>query len=139
MPSDEQSASAKKERHREKAAGENAKPAPPDQQADSMEQDQEEVVYLRRALLSLANDIIFLLGPDPDSRSMQRFDRGPLAGGMPPGPRMRPRAPMGWDRRAGPPPRRTMPPPWFERERDMGGPPGQRRRGGPADGKEVGR
>jgi hypothetical protein len=136
MPSDEQSASAKKERDREKAAGENAMPAPPDQQADSMEQVHEEVLDLRRALLSLANDIIFLLGPDPDRPSMQRFDRGPLEGRSPPGPRMRQRALREWDRPAGPPGRT---PPWFERERAMGGPSGQRRRGGPANDMEGGR
>lgn len=139
MPSNEESASAKRERDREKAAGKNAKSASLDQQADSTEQAQEEVLYLRRVLLGLANEIIFALGADPDTPSMPRFDRGPHSGGMPPGPMMRQRLLREWDYRTRPAPRRAMLPPRFGREGVLGGPPGGRRRGGPVDEGEEGR
>jgi hypothetical protein len=139
MPSNEESASANRERDRETAAGENAKSASPDQQADSTEQVQEEALYLRQVLLGLANEIIFALGADPDTTSMPRFDRGPHSGEVPPGPMMRRRLQREWDYRTGPPPRRGMPPPWFGNEGAMGGPPGGRRRGGRVDEGEEGR
>ena len=134
MPSNEESESA----NGEQAAGKDATSASPDHQADSPEQVQEEVLHLRRVLLGLANEIIFALGADPDTASMPRFDRGPHSEG-PPGPMMRRRLPREWDDRAGPPPRRGMPPPWVGYEGAMGGPPGGRRRRGPVDEGEEGR
>ena len=139
MPSNEESASAKRERDREKGDGKNTKSASPDQQADSADQIQEEVLYLRRVLLGLANEIVFALGADPDTPSMPGFDRIPHSEGMPLRPMMRQRLLRDWDYRTDPPPRRGMPPPWFGREGVMGGPPRGRRRGGPMDEGEEGR
>lgn len=139
MPSNEESASAKRERDREEGDGNSSKSASPDKQADSTEEVQEEVLYLRRVLLGLANEIVFALGADPDRPLMPRFDRRPYSGGMPPGPMMQQRLLRERDYRTDPQPRRAMPPPWFGREGVMGGPPGGRGRGGPVVEGEEGR
>lgn len=138
MRSNEESASATRERDTEKATQRNAKSASADQQADSTEQVQEEVLYLRRVLVVPANEIIFALGADPDTPSMSGLNRGPHSEGMPPGPIMRQRLLREMDYRTGPPPRRAMPPPWFGGEGVMGGPPRGPRRGGPVDEWEEG-
>jgi hypothetical protein len=133
MPSNDESASPERKRDREKAAGKDSSSAPPDQRADTNEQVQEEVRYLRQTLLGLANQIIVTLGGDPDKPSMPPFRHGPLSRG----PMMAQRRLRDWDYRAGPPPGRMMPRPWFGREGAIPGPPG-RRRGGRTDQEEQG-
>src|SRR5215213_4365181 len=113
MPSNEEPAPSETERDSEQSAGDNSIAPPPDDHADTNQQAQEEILYLRRTLRGLADEIIAALGADPETTSIRRFDRGLPPGGIPPGPRPRQRFPREWEYRRGPPTGRATPPPWL--------------------------